>query len=82
MVTIERHEKLDKHPGSNHTSPIYKQHYQLHELHGKGQPIIIATSLILGGAGFVYLAIPNPQKQTALNPGESHKSTSRLLKLL
>ena len=42
------------------------------------QPIIVTTSLILGGAGFVYLAIPNPLQKTALNGGESHKTASRL----
>ena len=45
------------------------------------QPIIAATFLILGGAGFVYSAIPNPLHQTALNGGKSYKTASRLPKL-
>ena len=60
----------DAHPGSNHASPIYKPHYQLYELHEMDQPIIVATSLILGGAGFMYSAIPNPLQKTALSNGE------------
>ena len=81
MIAIERHEKLDEHPGSNHASPIYKPPYQLYELHKMDQPIVVTTSLILGGTGFVYLAICNPLQQIALNVGESYKNASRLPKL-
>ena len=58
-----------------------KLYYQLYKLHKMDQPIIVATSLILGGAGLVYSAIPNPLQQTALNYGESHMTTSKLPKL-
>ena len=60
---------------------MYKLHYQLYELHEMNQPIIDATSLILGGAGFVYSAIPNPLQKTALNGSKSHKTAYRLPKL-
>ena len=81
MVTIERHEKLDAYLRSNHANLIYKLHYQLYELHEMDQPIIVATSLILGSAGFMYLAILNPLQKTVPNGGESHKTASRLPKL-
>ena len=77
MVAIEKHEKSDAHPGSNHASPIYKQYYQFYELHKIDQPIIVITFLSLGGSGFVYSAIPNPLQITALNIGESHKTAFR-----
>ena len=81
MVAIERYEKLNAQLGSNYVSPMYKQYYQLYELHEMNQPIVVATFLILGGAGFLYLAIPNPLQQIALNSGESHKTASKLPKL-
>ena len=81
MVTIERYEKLDKHPGSSHASPMYKLHYQLYKLHEIDQPILIITSSILGGAGFMSSEIPNPLQKTALNGGKSHKTASRQPKL-
>ena len=81
MVTIERHEKLDAHYGYNHANPMYKLHYQLYKLHKIHQPMIVATSLILGGAGFVYSAIPSPLQKTALSDGKSYKTASRLPKL-
>ena len=37
------------------------------------QAIVVATSLILGGAGFVYSAIPNPKP---------HSMVARVIKLL
>ena len=39
---------------------MYKLHYQIYKVYEMDQPIVVATSLILGGAGFVYLALPNP----------------------
>ena len=81
-VIIERHEKLDAHPGLNHASPIYKQHYKLYELHSMDQPIVVAAFLILlGVAGFMWSAIPNTLQKIALSNSESHKTASRLLKL-
>ena len=44
-------------------------------------PIIVATSLILGGVGFMYSEIPNPMQQTALNGGDIYKTASRQNKL-
>ena len=72
---------LDAHPGSSHISPMYKPYYKLYELHKMDQPTIFATSLILGGAGFMYSAIPYLLEQTVLNGGKSHKTASRLPKL-
>ena len=60
---------------------MYKLHYQLYELHKMDQPIVVATSLILRGAGFVYLVIPNPLQKTLLSGGESCKAAFRLPKL-
>ena len=81
IIAIEKHKKLDAYPGSNHASLMYKLHYQLYELHEIDQPIIVKTSLSLGGEDFVYLVIPNPMQKTALSDGESHKTASRLPKL-
>ena len=60
---------------------MYKLYCQLYELHKMDQPIVIITSLILGGTGFLYSEIPNPLKQTALNGGKSHKTAFKLPKL-
>ena len=60
---------------------MYKLNYQLYELHEIDQAIIVIISLILGGAGFMYSAIPNPLRQTTLNGGESHKTAHKLPKL-
>ena len=60
MGAIEKHEISEAHPGSNDASPIYKLYYQLYKLHKIDQCIVATTSLILGGAGFMYSAIPNP----------------------
>ena len=81
MVAIERHVKLYAHPGPNHLSLIYKLHYQFYKLYEMHQPIIVTTSLILGGAVFIFSAIPNPLQQTELNSGKSYKTASRLPKL-
>ena len=55
-----------------------KLYYQLYELHKMDQPIVVATSLILGGVDFVYSAIPNPLQQTAQNGGVSYETVYRL----
>ena len=60
---------------------MYKPHYQLYVLYEMEQSIIDTTSLILGGAGFMYLAIPNRPQQTALNSCKSYKTASRPPKL-
>ena len=60
---------------------MYKLYYQLYELHEMDQPIIVIAFWILGGAGFMYAAIPSPLQKTVLNGGESHKTASRLPKL-
>ena len=60
---------------------MYKLYYQLYEVQEMDQPIIVANSLILGGTGFMYSAIPNPLQKTALSNGESYKTDSRLPKL-
>ena len=60
---------------------MYKLHYQLYKLHKMDQPIIVTIPLILGGTGFVYLAIPNPPQKTELINRKSHKTASRLPKL-
>ena len=80
-VAMERYEKSDAHLGFNYTSSMYKLHYQPYELNKMDQIIIVITSLILGSAGFVYSAMPNPLQQTALNGGKNHKTSSRLLRL-
>ena len=67
---------LDAHP-FNHASPIYKPWYQLYKLQEIDQPTIVATSLIPRGVDFMYLAIPNPLQQSALNGGISYKTASR-----
>ena len=59
-VTTERDEKLDAHPRSNHTKPMYKPHYQLYKLNEIDQPIVVTTFLILGGTSFIYSAITYP----------------------
>ena len=71
----------DSHHGPSHASPIYKPCYRLYKLHKMDQPTIVTTVLILGAAGFVYLAIPNLLKKTELNGGKSHKTASGLPKL-
>ena len=67
MVTVVRYEMLNAYPGCNNSSPMYKPHYQLYELHKMGQPTIVTTSLLLGDVSFVYSAIPNPLQKTPLN---------------
>ena len=81
MVIIMRHKILGACLGSSYASLVYKPDYQLYELHKMNQSIILATSLILGGAGFVYSAIPNTLPKTALHSVKSHKTASRLPKL-
>ena len=63
---------LDTYRGSSHTSLMYKPHFQLDKLHKIDKPTIVETSLILGGAGFSYLAIPNPLHKTALHSKKSY----------
>ena len=41
------------------------------------QLLVVTTSVILGGAGFLYSGIPNPLWKTALNGGKSHKTAFR-----